>query len=178
MKQTAAFLCFSENGIEIFADWHLLTFWFFFFFLEHSLEFPTWRKSAFLELILPAGMEPGTGGYRSKLGETVLWTSVGKLRLGEVPLCLKSHGHTEADLELGSSGFKWSDEVVKGAKRLGCSLVVDHLLVFSGPGFEWTDGVSRGRGLAGHWRTLVGFLSCGTKRAWYLLISKWILLEG
>lgn len=51
-------------------------------------------------------MEPGTGGYRSKLGETVLWTSVGKLRLGEVPLCLKSHGHTEADLELGSSGFK------------------------------------------------------------------------
>lgn len=51
-------------------------------------------------------MEPGTGGYRSKLGETVLRTSVGKLRLGEVPLCLKSRGHTEPDLELGSSGFK------------------------------------------------------------------------
>lgn len=61
-------------------------------------------------------METGTGGYRSKLGETVLWTFVGKLRLGEVPLCLKSHGHTEPDLELGSSGFEWSDEVVKGAR--------------------------------------------------------------
>lgn len=48
MKQTAAFPCFSENGIEIFADWHLLTFWFFFFFrtffrIPHMKEISLFR---------------------------------------------------------------------------------------------------------------------------------------
>jgi hypothetical protein len=67
---------------------------------------------------MAAMMETGTGDYRNKLGETVLCSFVGKLRLGEVALGLSYHGHTQPDVDLGSSGFECSDEVVKWAEVL------------------------------------------------------------
>lgn len=68
-------------------------------------------------------------------------------------------------------------KAVKGPEGLGWRLVEEHPSSFSGS-LSLTGGMRGGREPAGRFRTLVGFVVCGTKRAWNLLINKWIHLEG